>query len=152
MLAPGDAAPDFTRKDQHGRSVTLSSFAGTRNVLLVFFPLAFTPICQGELELIRDNPQRFSNAETVTFAIAASPPPVHKVWAGQHGFTFGLLSDFWPHGAVAQAYGVFNAHSGLADRGTFVIDKSGVIRFAECKEPGEVRDQTVWTAALDALG
>jgi peroxiredoxin (alkyl hydroperoxide reductase subunit C) len=73
------------------------------------------------------------------------------VWAQQSGFTFDLLSDFWPHGAVASAYGVFNAESGYADRGTFAIDRCGVIRFAECKQPGEMRDAAVWRDALAAL-
>ena len=62
---------------------------------------------------------------------------------------FPVLSDFWPHGAVAQAYGVFNDDAGFANRGTFVVDRSGIIRFAEMKQPGEARDQAVWTDALD---
>jgi peroxiredoxin len=73
------------------------------------------------------------------------------VWAAQSGFTFPVLSDFWPHGAVAAAYGVFNDDAGFANRGTFVVDRAGVIRFAECKQPGEARDQGLWTAALAAL-
>ena len=79
------------------------------------------------------------------------PPPTHKVWATQSSFTFPVLSDFWPHGAVAQSYGVFNDDTGFANRGTFVVDRSGVIRFAEMKQPGEARDQAVWTDALKAL-
>jgi peroxiredoxin (alkyl hydroperoxide reductase subunit C) len=151
VLQPGSEAPDFTLKDQNGQPVTLSEFRGARNVLLVFFPLAFTGICQGELDEIRDNLPSYDNDDTATLAVSVGPPPTHKVWATQSGFTFPVLSDFWPHGATAQAYGVFNADAGIANRGTFVIDRAGVIRFAEMKGPGEVRDQAVWTDALAAL-
>jgi mycoredoxin-dependent peroxiredoxin len=151
VLAVGSEAPDFTLKDQNGQAVTLSAFRGDRDVLLVFFPLAFTGICQGELDEIRDSIGDYENADTVTLAISVGPPPTHKVWAAQRGFTFRLLSDFWPHGAVAQAYGVFNDVAGIANRGTFVVDRTGFIRFAEMKQPGEPRDQTLWTEALAAL-
>jgi mycoredoxin-dependent peroxiredoxin len=151
MLATGGEAPDFTLRDQNGQAVTLSGYRGAKNVLLVFFPLAFTGICQGELGEIRDHLPTYANADTATLAISVGPPPTHKVWAAQSGFTFPVLSDFWPHGSVAQSYGVFNDAAGVSNRGTFVVDRSGVIRFAECKQPGEARDQSVWTSALAAL-
>jgi len=151
MLTPGTPAPDFTLKDQHGRPVSLSSFRDAKTVLLVFFPLAFTGICQGELDAIRDDLARYDNADVATLTISVGPPPTHKVWATQSHYTFPVLSDFWPHGAVAQAYGVFNEVTGFANRGSFVIDRGGIIRFAECNEPGEARDPAHWTAALAAL-
>ena len=147
----GQPAPDFTLKDQNGQPVTLSSFRGEKTVLLVFFPLAFTRICQGELDQIRDHLADYQNDDTVTLAISVGPPPTHKVWATQNGFTFPVLSDFWPHGAVALSYGVFNDASGFANRGTFAVDRLGVIRFAEMKQPGEPRDLSAWTDALRAL-
>ena len=151
MLEPGTKAPDFTLKDQNGQPVTLSEFRGAKNVLLVFFPLAFTGICQGELDEIRDNLPSYENDDTATLTVSVGPPPTHKVWASQSGFTFPVLADFWPHGAVAQTYWVFNSDAGIANRGTFVVDRSGIIRFAEMKQPGEARDQAVWTDALTAL-
>jgi peroxiredoxin (alkyl hydroperoxide reductase subunit C) len=151
MLEPGTEAPDFTLKDQNGQPVSLSDFRAAKDVLLVFFPLAFTGICQGELDEIRDKLPSYQNDDTATLAISVGPPPTHKVWATQSGFTFPVLADFWPHGAVATAYGVFNSDAGFANRGTFVVDRSGIIRFAEMKEPGEARDQAVWTDALSAL-
>ena len=102
----GTQAPDFTLKDQNGQPVTLSSFRGAKNVLVVFFPLAFTGICQGELDEIRDHLADYDNDNTATLTISVGPPPTHKVWATQSGFEFPVLSDFWPHGEVAQAYGV----------------------------------------------
>ncbi len=150
-LDVGSQAPDFTLKDQNNQPVTLSDFRGARNVLLVFFPLAFTGICQGELDYVRDHLPEFDNDHTAVLAISVGPPPTHKIWATQSGFLFPVLSDFWPHGAVAQDYGVFNADSGIANRGTFLVDRDGVIRFAECKQPGEARDQSVWLAALASV-
>ncbi|GJF18276.1 putative peroxiredoxin [Mycolicibacterium cyprinidarum] len=155
MLAVGHIAPDFTLKDQNNQPVTLSTWhaAGRtpRNVLLVFFPLAFTSICARELDDIRDHLADFVNDETATVAISVGPSPTHKVWATQRGFTFPVLADFWPHGAVSKAYGVFNDGTGFANRGTFAVDRSGVIRFAECRQPGEVRDEAVWSDALAAV-
>lgn len=150
-LEPGTAAPQFTLKDQHGQPVALESFRGARDVLLVFFPLAFTGICQGELDEIRDHLDRYQNDDVQVLAISVGPPPTHKVWATQSGFTFPVLSDFWPHGAVAEAYGVLNPSTGFPNRGTFVVDRGGVIRFAEMMEPGQARDQRVWVDALAAL-
>ena len=151
MLDVGTVAPDFTLRDQNQQPVTLSGYRGDKNVLLVFFPLAFTGICQGELDQLRDHLPDFENDDSVALAISVGPPPTHKIWAIQSGFLFPVLSDFWPHGAVAQAYGVFNDDAGFANRGTFVVDHSGIIRFAEMKQPGEPRDQAVWMDALKAL-
>lgn len=151
MPGPGEPAPDFTLKDQNGRLVSLAHHRGERNVLLVFFPLAFTGICQGELDHVRDHQPEFDNDQVVTMALSVGPPPTHKIWAVQSGFLFPVLSDFWPHGAVAQAYGVFNFDAGYPNRGTFLVDQSGVIRFADCRQPGEARDESVWRAALSHL-
>jgi len=151
MLEVGSVAPDFTLRDQNMQPVTLSGFRGDKNVLLVFFPLAFTGICQGELDLLRDHLPEFENDDSVALAISVGPSPSHKIWATESGFLFPVLSDFWPHGQVSQAYGVFNEAAGISNRGTFVVDKSGVIRFAEMKGPGEARDQRLWTEALSAL-
>ncbi|OBK17221.1 peroxiredoxin [Mycobacterium asiaticum] len=151
MLDVGAAAPDFTLRDQNQQPVTLSNYRGAKDVLLVFFPLAFTGICQGELDALRDHLPEFENDSSAALAISVGPPPTHKIWAVQSGFTFPVLSDFWPHGAVSQAYGVFNEAAGVSNRGTFVVDRSGIIRFAEMKQPGEPRDQRLWSQALTAL-
>lgn len=144
----GAVAPDFTLKDQNNQLVTLSSYRNVKNVLLVFYPLAFTGTCQGELCKVRDELPTFENDDTAVLAISVGPPPTHKIWAAEQGYTFPLLSDFWPHGEVAQAYGVFNDSAGFANRGTFVVDKSGIIRFAEMNGPGEARDSSSWAEAL----
>ncbi|WP_072802377.1 peroxiredoxin [Rhodococcoides yunnanense] len=147
-LEVGVKAPDFTLKDQNNQEVSLSSYYGAKNVLLVFYPLAFTGTCQGELCKVRDELPKFENEDTAILAISVGPPPTHKIWAAEQGYTFPLLSDFWPHGAVAKAYDVFNDKAGYANRGTFVIDKAGIVRFAEMNQPGEARDQSAWDTAL----
>jgi peroxiredoxin (alkyl hydroperoxide reductase subunit C) len=151
MLTVGSHAPDFTLRDQNQQSVTLSDYRGAKNVLLVFFPLAFTGICQGEFDRLRDHLPDFENDDSVALAISVGPPATHKVWAAESGFLFRVLSDFWPHGGVSQAYGVFNDDAGFSNRGTFVVDRYGMIRFAEMKQPGEARDQRLWIDALAAL-
>jgi mycoredoxin-dependent peroxiredoxin len=151
MLTVGSPAPDFTLRDQNQQSVTLSDYRGAKNVLLVFFPLAFTGICQGELDRLRDHLPDFENDDRVVLAISVGPPATHKVWAVESGFLFPVLSDFWPHGRVSRAYGVFSDDTGFSNRGTFVVDRDGTIRFAEMKQPGEVRDQRLWIEALAAL-
>jgi peroxiredoxin (alkyl hydroperoxide reductase subunit C) len=147
----GTSAPDFVLKDQNNQEVRLSDFRGRRNVLLVFYPLTFTGICQGELCQVRDRLSDFVNESVQLLAISVDSAYAHKVWADHEGYDFPLLADFWPHGAVAQAYGVFNAQGGIANRGTFLIDDSGIVRFAEMNLPGEARDQDGWRKALAAL-
>lgn len=147
----GTVAPDFTLKDQNNQPVSLSDYRGVKNVLLIFYPLAFTGTCQGELCKVRDELPKFENDDTAVLAVSVGPPPTHKIWAAEQGYTFPLLSDFWPHGAVAEKYGVFNADLGFANRGTFVIDTDGIVRFAEMMGPGEARDQGAWETALATL-
>jgi peroxiredoxin (alkyl hydroperoxide reductase subunit C) len=147
----GAQAPDFELRDQNGQDVRLSSFRGERNVLLVFYPLAFTGVCQGELCSVRDNLSDFVNDKVQTLTISVDSSPTHKVWAEREGYTFPLLADFWPHGAVARAYGVLNEERGIANRGTFLIDKEGIVRFAEMNQPGQARDQEGWRKAIAML-
>jgi peroxiredoxin len=152
-MAPevGTEAPDFTCKDQNNQEVTLSSFRGDRNVLVVFYPFAFSGICTGELCAVRDDIGSFQNDDVQVLAVSVDHVFALKAWANAEGYTFPLLSDFWPHGDVAKAYGVFNADRGMAVRGTFLVDTSGIVRFAEVNQPGEARDQEVWKKALAAL-
>jgi peroxiredoxin (alkyl hydroperoxide reductase subunit C) len=144
----GAAAPDFVLKDQNNQEVRLSDFRGQKNVLLVFYPLAFTGTCQGELCQVRDNLNDFSNDNVQVLTVSVDSPYSHKVWATEQGYEFPLLADFWPHGAVAQAYGVFNEEKGFANRGTVLIDRDGIVRYTEMNLPGEARDQDAWRKAL----
>lgn len=151
MIAVGDTAPDFTLKDQNNEEVTLADFRGQQSVLVIFYPFAFTGICTGELARVRDELPAFQNDDVQAVTVSCDSPYTHKIFAEREGFAFPLLSDFWPHGAVAQAYGVFNEKGGMANRGTFLIDMDGIVRFAECNGPGEGRDADEWKAAIAAL-
>src|SRR3954454_21309505 len=125
----GDEAPDFELADQDRTTVRLSSFRGQKNVVLVFYPLSFTGVCQGELSTIQGLIEEFSGDDVVTLAVSVDSTAVHKKWADEQGYTFPLLADFWPHGAVAQKYGVLDEASGLAVRGTFIINKDGRVAY-----------------------
>ncbi len=147
----GDQAPEFTLRDYNNQQVSLSSFRGTSNVLLVFYPFAFSGICQGELCQLRDELADYEAGDVQVLGVSVDTPFSLKAWAQQQNYTFPLLSDFWPHGAVAAEYGVFNEAAGMATRGTFLIDRAGVVRFAEVNGPGEARNQEAWKKAVAAL-
>jgi len=151
VIAVGQPAPDFTLKDQNNEEFTLSSFRGKRAVLIVFYPLAFTGICTGELCAVRDDISSFQNDAVQVVSISVDSPYSHNIFSEREGYDFPLLSDFWPHGAVAQLYGVFNDTAGSANRGTFLVDKDGIVRFAEMNGPGEGRDADEWREAIKAL-
>ncbi|MBV9162554.1 MAG: peroxiredoxin [Pseudonocardiales bacterium] len=150
-LKIGDQAPDFTLMDQNNQEWTLSEFRGDRNVLVVFYPVAFSPICTGELCQLRDDLAEFQNSDVQVLAVSVDSGYALKAWSEQEGYDFPLLSDFWPHGKVAQDYGVFHDAEGIANRGTFLVDTDGMIRFAEINQPDEARDQTAWKQALATL-
>ncbi len=151
-IAVGSTAPGFTLKDQNGADVSLSDFAGNHAVALVFYPFTFTGICEGELCALRDDLSRYEAAGVQVLAVSCDSKNSQKVWAEQQGYTFPLLSDFWPHGATAQAYGVFNDALGCANRATFLIDREGVVVDAfETDSLGTPREQARYEAALAAL-
>lgn len=147
----GSKAPDFTLNDNNRRPVTLSGFRGDKNVLLVFYPFAFSRICSGEMCQVRDELTEYAGHNVQVVGVSVDTHHSLRVWAEQERFTFPLLSDFWPHGAVAKTYGVFNEAAGLANRGTFLIDTTGTVRFAEINQPGEARDQESWKKAVATL-
>lgn len=123
----GQDAPDFTLKSTIGEPVTLSQFKGQKPVVVVFHPFTFTGVCEAELCSIRDDYTPFEAAGAQVLAISCDPAPSQKAWADQQGWTFPVLSDFWPHGEVAKAYDAFNDALGCANRVTVVIDKNGSI-------------------------
>lgn len=149
----GETAPDFTLPDQDGNNVSLADFRGDKPVVVVFYPFTFTGICEGELCSIRDDLSRYETAGVQVLAISCNTKHAQKKWADEMGYEFPLLSDFWPHGAAAQAYGVFNDQIGCATRATFVIDASGTVVDAfETDNIGVGREAARFTEALATLG
>ncbi|MDQ2585825.1 peroxiredoxin [Saccharothrix yanglingensis] len=151
MVEVGAVAPDFTLHDQNRQRVALSSFRGSKHVLLVFYPFAFSGICTGELCRVRDELAAYEAGDVQVLGVSVDTPFSLKAWSAEQGYGFPLLSDFWPHGEVARAYGVFDEKSGMAVRGTFLVDVAGVVRYAEVNGPGEPRDQEAWKKAVAAL-
>jgi mycoredoxin-dependent peroxiredoxin len=149
--ALGGPAPDFELANQFGEPVRLSSFRG-QNVVLVFYPFAFSGICTGELCEIRDNLAMFEDANAAVLAVSVDSKFSLRAYAAQEGYTFDLLADFWPHGDVASAYGVFDAGSGMAKRATFIIDAGGDVRYSVVNPRGQARDLQEYRDALAGLG
>ena len=152
VIAPGTQAPDFTLSDQHGTELTLSDLVAEGPVALVFFPFAFSGICQGELCELRDNISLFADAQVRLIGISIDSVFTLKAWADQEGFDFSLLSDFWPHGAVARQYGVFIEEAGIATRATVLIGRDGAVAASFATTPGEARDLGAYREALQQLG
>jgi len=147
----GDEAPDFELMDQDRSPVRLSSFRGSKSVVVVFYPLAFTGVCQGEMCAIRDSIEDFSSDDVQFLAISVDSGPVHAKWAAEQGYTFPLLADFWPHGEVARSYGVLQEDIGLALRGTFIVDKQGAVAYKVVNAIPDARDLDEYRAVLARL-
>jgi peroxiredoxin (alkyl hydroperoxide reductase subunit C) len=150
-LAVGEQAPDFTLKDQNGQDTTLSAFGGDKNVVIVFYPFAFSGICTGELCEIRDDLGAFVGDDVQVLAISCDHMFSQRAWADKEGYFFPLLSDFWPHGAVARSFGVFDDRAGAAVRGTFLVDTAGVVRWTLVNGIGQRRDFAGYREALARL-
>jgi peroxiredoxin len=147
----GDQAPDFELKDQHGTPVKLSSLRGSTNVVLAFYPLAFSGVCGGELNAMRDEFPEVSRDDVELLTVSVDSGFTHRAWADAEHYDFALLSDFWPHGAVARSYGVFDEDKGIATRGTFIIDTEGVVRWKVVNPIPQARDIADYQKALAAL-
>ena len=147
----GSLAPEFTLPDADRAPVSLLEFRGKKAVLVVFYPFAFSGICTSELTALREDLDTFQNDRVQVLAISTDPAPALKAWAAAQHFEFPLLSDFWPHGEVAKAYGVLHEQGGMAVRGTFLVGTDGIVSFAEVNGPGEARDQSSWKRAVEAL-
>jgi len=150
-LSVGQVAPDFTLRDQHGKSVSLSDFKGLKNVVVVFYPFAFSGICTGELCEIRDDLGAFESDDVQVLAVSCDHMFTQRAWSDAEGYFFPVLSDYWPHGGVAQAYGVFEQSGGFSTRGTFLIDRDGVVRWTLVNGPSEKRDFGGYRVALREL-
>jgi peroxiredoxin len=150
-LTIGQAAPDFEVLNQHGEKISLSSFKGKKNVVLLFYPFSFSGICTGELCELRDDLAAFHNDNVELLAISCDHMFTQRAYAEAQGYKFPVLSDFWPHGAVATTYGLFDDARGCAIRGTFVIDKEGVLRWQVVNGIGDARNIDDYKAAIAAL-
>jgi peroxiredoxin len=151
LLNVGDAAPAFTLRDQHGQEQSLESRAGSRTVLLVFYPFAFTGVCSGEMKALSDHSKQWEELGTDVLAVSCDPVPSLRAFADKEGLGIPLLSDFWPHGVVSKKYDAFDESLGAAGRRTYVIDPTGTIRWTIRTAIPNARDIDDYLKALAEL-
>jgi len=147
----GQPAPDFALRNQHGQTVSLADFRGRKNVVVLFYPWAFSGVCTGELVEIRDHVGDLQNDTSELLAISCDPMYSLRAFAERDGLEFSLLSDFWPHGDVARQYGIFNQEIGISGRSTFIVDREGIVRWQVSNAIGEARDLDAYRKALTDL-
>jgi peroxiredoxin len=147
----GEVAPEFDLAVTHDERVRLSDFRGRSNVLLVFHPFAFTPVCEDEARDLQENLESFRQASTEIVLVSCDASAARQAWKRELGAEYTFASDFWPHGAAARAYGVFNEANGAPHRGTFLIDSAGTVIWSLVKVRDERRSELV-PESLQALG
>jgi peroxiredoxin len=147
----GSVAPDFTWRDQHNQLVRLTGFRGRSSVLLFLYPWAFSGVCRGELREIQDDLAAFQNDGVQVLGVSVDSVFAQRVFAEREGLGFPFLSDFWPHGAVARSYGVFDESLGVAVRASFLVDSGGVVRWQVRSGISTPRDMAGYRRALTAL-
>jgi peroxiredoxin len=140
MINIGSQAPDFSLKDQNGKTVKLSSFKG-KKILLSFRPLAWTSVCHDQMRLLEENHLSFDTVNTVALGIGVDSAPSNKAWAQSMDIkNTRLLSDFWPHGEVARAYGIFRDKDGFSERANIVIDEEQKVMFTKVYPTSQLPD------------
>ncbi|HWA67064.1 MAG TPA: peroxiredoxin [Mycobacteriales bacterium] len=151
MPEVGQPAAGFALRDQHGREQSLAARSGSRNVLLVFYPFAFTGVCSGEMLALQEHVSEWDALGTDVLAVSCDPVPSLRAFADSSGLEIPLLSDFWPHGAVSKTYGAFDETLGAAGRSTYVIDAAGVVRWTVSSAIADPRDIADYLKALADL-
>ncbi len=152
MLTAGDEAPDFELRSHKGGTVKLSDFRGKKNVVLAFHPLAFTPVCANQMRGYESDLAKFEGVGAVVLGISIDAQPAKAAWAKTlDSISYDLLSDFHPHGEVAQKYGIFRQKEGFSERAIFVIDKAGRITWSKVYAIPELPNSNEVLAALRHL-
>ena len=150
-IATGDRAPEFELEEARGSRIRLSDYLGRTNVLLVFHPFAWTPICSEEAMDLQANLEAFKSANTEVVLVSCDTAPARQAWKKDLGAEYTFASDFWSHGTVSKAYGVFNEETGAPVRGTFLIDKQGTVIWSLVNAPDQLRHELV-PGPLGTLG
>ena len=150
-LEVGGEAPDFELRDQHGQRVRLSTFRGSKAVVLVFFPSAFSPVCSGELATLRDAAPHLDRAGVELLTVSCDPMFTLRAFSDHERIEYRMLTDFWPHGEVSTAYDVFDRDFGCSKRSTFVVDRDGRVRWLVHSAMPDARSVDDYLEALDFL-
>jgi peroxiredoxin len=143
-IAVGQPAPDFMLKDQNQKDIKLSDLVGKRNIVLLFYPLDFSPICTNEHVCFVNDLNQFEKLDAQLLGLSVDSVWTHKAFAEKMGISYPLLSDFHPKGAVAEKFGIYNTERGMSGRAVAIIDKSGKIAwfksydYPNAPEPNEI--------------
>jgi len=140
LIAVGDSAPDFNLKDNHDNEIRLSNYKG-KKVLLSWHPLAWTSVCTDQMRALDVNWETFQKLNTVPIGLSVDPAPSKKAWATAIALSkLSIPSDFWPHGKVAQDYGIFIEKFGFSERANIIIDENGIVRWVKVYPIKELPD------------
>ncbi|RMF87243.1 MAG: peroxiredoxin [Nitrospinota bacterium] len=151
MVAVGEVAPDFTLKGHDDKEYRLSDFRGKKHVVLVFYPLDWSPVCTDEHKCFINDLKQFEGLDAQVFGISVDSVWSHKAFAQSLGLSYPLLADFHPRGAVAEQYGLYLADKGITNRAVVVVDKNGVVRYVKVYDIPQVPDPQEVIQALQAL-
>jgi len=145
----GDKIQDFRLRDHKDKEVNLHDSQG-KKVLLSFHPLAWTKVCAEQMKSLEENHELFTKLDTVAFGISVDPTPSKRAWARELGIThIRLLSDFWPHGEAAKAYGIFREKEGVSERANIIIDEEQKVIFFKIYPAHELPDIAEITKILE---
>jgi len=150
-IAVGQSAPDFALKDQYDKEVKLSDFAGKRNVVLVFYPLDWSPVCTKEHACLVNDMKKFDSLDAEVLGVSVDSAWSHKAYAEKMGIQYSLLADFQPRGATADKYGVFLADKGIAGRAVVIVGKDGKVAWVKNYDIPVVPDLAEVAAALSQV-
>jgi len=150
-LAVGHTAPDFTLKDQNQKEVKLSNFAGKKKVVLVFYPLDWSPVCTNEHACFVNDMKQFETLDAEVLGVSVDSVWSHKAYAEKMGIKYSLLADFHPKGATGEKYGVYLGEKGITGRAIFIVDKQGKVAWAKNYDIPVVPDVKEVTVALGSV-
>ena len=147
-ISVGQAAPDFTLKDQSQKEVKLSDFAGKKRVVLVFYPLDWSPTCTNEHACFVNDMRSFDTLDAEVLGVSVDSVWSHKAYAEKMGIKYSLLADFHPRGAMSEKYGVYLPEKGITGRSIIIVDKSGKVAWVKNYDIPVVPDLKEVAAAL----
>jgi mycoredoxin-dependent peroxiredoxin len=150
-VAVGQTAPDFTLQNQDKKEVKLSDFAGKRNVVLLWYPLDWSPVCTSEHACFVNDMKKFETLDAEVLGVSVDSVWSHKAFADKMGIKYSLLADFHPRGAMSEKYGVYLADKGITGRAIAIVNKTGKIAWFKNYDIPVVPDLQEVAAALSQV-
>jgi len=150
-IAVGQTAPDFSLKDQYDQDVKLSDFVGKKNVVLVFYPLDWSPVCTSEHACLVNDMKRFETLDAAVLGVSVDSAWSHKAYSEKMGIKYSLLADFNPRGAMADKYGVYLAEKGISGRAIVIVGKDGKVAWVKNYDIHVVPDVAEVASALQQV-